>query len=89
MNTFQFTKCFSFFADLALSLLWGELELSRKQTSFNPATGDAHIMNTGASPHTAEPVVNVAAGLRYDTWFSEDRFHFAMQADGNTAFDPS
>jgi len=80
-NTFQFTKCFSFFADLALSLLWGEFDLSRKETSINPATGDSHtVLNTGASPHTAEPVVNVAAGLRYDTWFSEDRFHFALQA---------
>ncbi|MCB1106948.1 MAG: MOMP family protein [Chlamydiia bacterium] len=78
-NSFQFTKDFSFFADLALSILWGQFDLSRlERNTVNNVTTTA--LNTGVKPHTAEPVANIGAGFRYDVWFSQDRFHFLLQA---------
>ncbi|MCB1081605.1 MAG: MOMP family protein, partial [Chlamydiia bacterium] len=31
------------------------------------------------SPYTEEPVIDLAAGFRYDGWFSADRYHFLLQ----------
>ncbi len=78
-NAFQFTKNFGFYADLALSILWGQFDLDRKErVTVNNVT--TSVLDTGAKPHTAEPVANIGAGFRYDVWFSQDRFHFMLQA---------
>ncbi|MCB1110913.1 MAG: hypothetical protein KDK64_08020 [Chlamydiia bacterium] len=78
-NTFQFTKNFSFFGDLALSLIWGQFDLDRKERiTVNNVT--TTVVDTGVKPHTTEPVANIEAGFRYDVWFGQDRFHFMLQA---------
>ena len=77
-NAFQFTKNFSFFADLAASILWGQFDVDRtEKTTVNNVT--TKVLDTGAKPHTAEPVLDLQAGFRYDGWMSQDRFHFALQ----------
>ncbi len=77
-DTFQFTKNFSFFADLYVALLWGKFDLDRSDqiTSGGVTT---RTLKTGVSPYTEEPVVDIAAGFRYDVWFSQDRFHVLLQ----------
>lgn len=78
-DTFQFTKNFSFFADLAASILWGQFDVHRtEQTTVNNVT--TRNLDLGVKPHTAEPVLSLDAGFRYDLWFGQDRFHFLLQA---------
>ncbi len=78
-GTWYFTKNFSFFTDLALSILWGQFELNRRDQAIanNVVTTN---LNTGVSPHTFEPVIHVFAGLKWETWFSEDQYRFLLRA---------
>ncbi|QVL58000.1 MAG: hypothetical protein KFB93_02655 [Simkaniaceae bacterium] len=78
-NTFQFTKNWSFFADLYLALLWGEFDLDRKDSVTSRAGVTNDTLKTSVSPWTEEPVADLAAGFRYDAWLSNDRFHILLQ----------
>ena len=80
LNTaWQFTKNLSFFGDLAIATLWGQFDLARREylTQFG-ATNTTFY--TAANPHTLEPVIDLHAGLRWETWLNRDRLHFLMQA---------
>ncbi|MCB1072363.1 MAG: hypothetical protein H7A41_01360 [Chlamydiales bacterium] len=79
-NSFQFTKNFSFFADLYLALLWGKFDLDRRDTVTGVDRVTTETLKTHVKPWTEEPVADIAAGFRYDGWFAEDRFHFLLQA---------
>ncbi|MCB1082115.1 MAG: hypothetical protein KDK63_03105 [Chlamydiia bacterium] len=78
-DTFQFTKNFSFFADLSLALLWGKFDLDRRDRVISVGNIASNTLRTGVSPYTEEPVIDLAAGFRYDGWFYADRFHFLLQ----------
>jgi len=80
LNTsWQFTQNWSFYADFALSILWGEFDLDRKDRSIINDVDTTNI-HTGVSPHTFEPVLSIDAGLRWETWFSNGDFHLLFQA---------
>ena len=76
-NSFHITKSLSFFADTALSVLWGKFDLDRKYTPSEEGESGFKLDN---DRHTAQPVVNIESGVRYDLWFSENRYHVAIQA---------
>lgn len=78
-DTFQFTKNFSFFADLSLALLWGEFDLDRRDQIIAGGVEEV-TLRTGMRPWMEEPVASLAAGFRYDGWFGNDRYHFLLQA---------
>ncbi|MCB1080413.1 MAG: MOMP family protein [Chlamydiia bacterium] len=80
LNTaWQFTHNFSFYGNLAAAILWGQFDLDRKDraTVNNVTTTNIH---TGVNPHTFEPVLSLGAGLKWEIWFSQDRFHIAFTA---------
>lgn len=78
-NTFQFTKNFSFFGDLSLALLWGKFDLDRHDSTTSGGV-TRQTLKTGVNPWTEEPVIDIAAGFRYDVWLFEDGFHMLLQA---------
>ena len=79
----HFTKEFSVFADFAFSELWSQYKVSRKDTQQDatPTAGTATtVINTKNNFHTVMPVMEMDIGLRWETWFSDDDYHFMIQA---------
>ncbi|MGE0197682.1 MAG: Lpg1974 family pore-forming outer membrane protein [Simkaniaceae bacterium] len=78
-TSWQFTKNISFYGDLALATLWGQFDVDRKERQSQGGLSNT-TFNTGAKPHTLEPVIAIQAGLRWETWVDQDRLHFLLQA---------
>ncbi len=80
LNTaWQFTHNFSFYGNLAAAILWGQFELDRRDRSTLNDVTTTNI-HTRVSPHTFEPILSLGAGFRWETWFSEGRFHISFEA---------
>jgi hypothetical protein len=65
----------SLFADLALSSLWGNFNVSRKDVS-----GSTTYYDVAEGFHTIKPVIEIGAGIRKEDWFDHDRYHVSVQA---------
>ncbi len=78
-TSWQFTQNWSFFADFALSVLWGEFDLERKDRSVVAGVDTTNI-HTGIDARTFEPALAIDAGLRWETWFMDGDMHFLLQA---------
>ncbi|MEX0961427.1 MAG: Lpg1974 family pore-forming outer membrane protein [Simkaniaceae bacterium] len=84
MNTsWHFTRSFSVVGNVILSSLWGEFDVTRKDTEYN--TLDAALvndtyLNTENDFHSMKAVLELFLGLRWDTWFCNDDFHFSIDA---------
>lgn len=78
-TSWQFTHSFSFFGDLALAILWGEFDLERKDQNSVGGVVTTNIY-TGVQARTFEPVLNLEAGFRWETWFCDCRYHTLIQA---------
>lgn len=82
-TAWHFTKEFSLFADFALSALWSQYQSNRKDTEQQvvPTTGTkTTLLSTNNDFHTVTPVLEMDLGLRWETWFSDDDYHFLIQA---------
>lgn len=83
MNTaWHFTREFSIYGDWAASALWSNFKVDRKDqnvTIYDPAVNPV-VVNTQNDFYSVKAVVEMAIGLRYETWFSDDDYHFLIQA---------
>lgn len=78
-TSWQFTQNWSFFADFALAILYGEFDLTRRDRQ--DANGVVNtLIHTGVSPYTFEPVLSIGAGFRWETWFASGAYHLLFQA---------
>ncbi len=73
---------FSLFGDVAFALLYGEFDLKRtSKHNFtfrgSPLIGNTHV---DEKPLLARVAMELALGLKWETLFIHDRFHFSMQA---------
>lgn len=75
-TTWHLAGTWSIFADAAASSLWGDFSVSRKDK--NPSTQEI-FYNVEEGFHTVKPVVELAIGLRKESWIYNDRFHVALQ----------
>ncbi len=84
MNTaWHFTKEWSIFGDMALSALWANFKVTRTdETGPNPEveTSEVAVFSTKSTVNTVKPVLEMALGLRWETWFSDNDYHFMIQA---------
>lgn len=74
---------FSIFADLASAILYGFHDFDIDEEN-HPATGIANsngdvVDIDNSSYRISHPILDLAAGLRYDFMFSDDRFHIGFQ----------
>lgn len=82
-NAWHFTQEFSLYADWAVTGLFGTFSIDRKDTEqqvpddVNPKYT---IFNTKNDPTTLKPLLEMGIGLRYETWFADDEYHFLLQA---------
>lgn len=83
LNTgWHFTNEFGFYGDFALSTLWSEFKTGRVDTRKDiiGAGNPVNVINTQNNFYSIVPVTELEFGLRYETWFSDDDYHFLVQA---------
>ncbi|MBP9841888.1 MAG: MOMP family protein [Simkaniaceae bacterium] len=82
-SAWQFSEAWSLYGDFALSLLWSQFRAQRRDEartmpfSQNPGVFGLRTKN---QVNTCKPVLELGLGLRWETWFSEDDYHFLIQA---------
>ncbi len=85
----QLTSILSLYGNFAISALWSQFEVERKDTrndSSNPGGPNNPPLNTTITVlnsendfHTIKGVVEFGLGLRAEWWFFDDRYHFLVQ----------
>ncbi|QVL57594.1 MAG: MOMP family protein [Simkaniaceae bacterium] len=91
MNTaWHLTQAWSLYGDFALSALWSQFEVDRKDTRLDEANnGGANnpslntsitVVNSSNDFHTLKGVLELGLGVRGEWWVFEDRYHFLVQA---------
>ena len=85
--SWQFTPSWSIYGDWALSALWGKFDINRTdlQSQANGSTAattfvNAQIVNSEREFHSLRAVLELALGLRWDYFFSDDNYRFRIQA---------
>ena len=89
-TSWHINKWLSFYGDCALTALWSQFDVDRKDTrndSQNPGGPNNPPLNTNITIidtenkfHTIKGVLEFGLGLRGEWWFMEDRYHFLIQA---------
>jgi hypothetical protein len=78
-----FDKNWSMFGNTSLAALWGRFSNHRYDyVTLAPASRPStlNVINTKFDFHSVKPVLELQLGLRYDYWFSDDRYHFGIAA---------
>lgn len=71
----------SLYGNCALSALWGKMKLTQTQTLENDVTEATGVLTNFSDRFTVvRPVLDLAAGLRYDTLFADDSWGFGIWA---------
>lgn len=79
--SWYFDKNWSLFGDTSLSALWGRFHTTREDyVTVLPSLTTIKSINTAFNYHTVKPVLEFQLGLRYDYWFSDDEYHFGIEA---------
>lgn len=79
LNTqWHFTRNWSIFGQLAISELYGQFQETRKDVAGGENPGIAAFEKDQF--HTIKPVLEMALGIRYETFFSDDRYQLFFQA---------
>ncbi|MCP5492151.1 MAG: hypothetical protein H7A40_03815 [Chlamydiales bacterium] len=83
MNTvWWFNKYFGIFGDFALSALWGDFDVTRRDANtitVNNVVTETTTSNTKNCFSSMKPVFEIAMGLEGDYWFSDDQYHFGAK----------
>ena len=91
LNTaWHLTQTWSFYGNLALSALWSQFEVNRKDIRNDsqnsggqtnpPLNTNVTVFNTESDFHTIKGILELGIGMRGEWWFMEDRYHFLIQA---------
>ena len=76
-----FTKNWSLFANTALSAMWTDYDIDRKD-SFHPnsVSNGTTALNVHRDEHSIRAVTEFQLGLKGEWWFSNDDYHLAVSA---------
>ncbi len=83
LNTaWHFVKWFGIYGDLSLSALWSNFDINRKDTRLDSTQESTPITLAyfDNDYRTLKGVIEWDLGLRFDIWWSSDRYHFSLQA---------
>lgn len=81
LNTSWFINpTWSIYGDGAVSLLWGQFKITRKDSLSENLTAPFDVvMDLVNDFHSIKGVVEFGAGLRFDDWTYDYRYHFRLQ----------
>lgn len=78
-TSWHFTRSFSMLGNLAVSGMWEQFKVSRKTLeSFSDGTF-AVLHHLKSNYHAIKPVIEWQLGLRWETWFCDDDYHFSIE----------
>lgn len=82
MNTaWYFAHHWSVFADMALSAAWSKFDIERRDREIIPSTNtDETVLYLDYDRYGMVPILELAAGLRWEMWFNDDSYHALIQA---------
>ncbi len=75
-TSWHFNRCLSIVGDMALSALWQGYRTRRKVVSVEPAITEVDF---SANCHRINPVIELLLGLRWETWYCCDAYHFSIE----------
>ncbi len=78
-TVWYFNKYFGIFGDFALSAIWGEFDVTRREraTTAGVITSQSNYNNDF---YSLKEVFEIVLGLQGDIWFSDDSFHLGFNA---------
>ncbi len=76
-TVWYFTKNWGLYADIAAAAIWSDINATTTETN---QPGSLTTFNTKEKTRTITPIFEIAAGLRYQMWFNNDRCQFYGQA---------
>ena len=82
-TAWHFIRCFSLYGEVAASLLWECFEAEEKTEIVPLEVNDAEPLTAlyvGNSIRATRPVIELNLGLRWETWFCRERYHFSIEA---------
>jgi hypothetical protein len=81
-SAWHFTKEWSIYGDVALSALWANFRTTRTDESSAAGVEGTEVtyLSTKTTVNAVQPVLEMALGLRWETWFSDNDYHFMIQA---------
>lgn len=80
-TAWHFCKSFSMYGDFSLSALWGQFKNKRQDSiTLAGATAAVPTANYRYSQARMVPVLELGLGLRYETFFWSDEYHFEIDA---------
>ncbi len=82
LNTgWHFIENFGLFGNLALTALWSDYSTTRKdRVATSNSTNNSLFYNFKFDQYPINAILELALGLRYDVWFSDDDYHFGLSA---------
>lgn len=86
-SAWHFTKSFSLVGQAAVSALWEQFEVNRKDFIHNlNANTFSSKVNYDDNFHTIKPVLELYLGLRWESWYCCDAYHFSAEAGWEEQF---
>jgi len=79
-TSWQFSRNWGIFGDLALSGMWSRFHETRKDFTTSTTGAQSVFIFTKESLYTITPVLELGLGLRWDAWWNDDSCHFGFQA---------
>ncbi len=82
LNTgWHFIENFGIFGNLALTALWTDFDTKRKDRVITSnGANNSLFYNFKFDQNPVNTILELAIGLRYDLWFSDDDYHFGLSA---------
>ncbi|NGX26521.1 MAG: hypothetical protein K940chlam6_00445 [Chlamydiae bacterium] len=80
-TAWHFNQCFSLIGEVAITALWEKFETERKSGAAPLEVGVSEpitVLYVENDIHTLKPVLEFLLGLRYETWYCCDRYHFGI-----------
>ncbi|WP_316359331.1 Lpg1974 family pore-forming outer membrane protein [Candidatus Neptunichlamydia sp. REUL1] len=76
------TKSWSIFGNVAWSAMWTHYDVDRKDqlTLLDNSETNLQLVNTEMNNYRVRYVSELELGLRWEMWFYDDNYHFAIQA---------
>ena len=64
---------------MALAATWGQFDVDRRNTFRDAAVGvDVTTLHIEYDRHAMTPILELGVGLRWEIWFYDDSYHFAL-----------
>ncbi|NGX39128.1 MAG: hypothetical protein KR126chlam1_00449 [Chlamydiae bacterium] len=75
-TSWHWSRCISVFGDIAVSALWQGYDVDTKVVAEPPRTV---AIDFTSNCHVVNPVVELLLGLRWETWFCCELYHFSAE----------